>query len=444
MRRSFFFPVCAAVALVGASVAFAAVPVPPAGTPKHIDGREVVLALKKLLDANYVLPDVRPKFDAILDKGLASGRYDVSSPEQLANTINEDLGQVTPDKHLGVMYDPEQSKQLASAPPGAGADDATPTADDIAAATRRNSGLVQMRILPGNIRYLEIDGFVWAGDVTEHAYDDALRFLSGGDAVIIDLRRNGGGSPNAVRYLISHFLPANQPLMTFYMGSRRVDTTAALADLRAPRMVGKPLYVLTSNGSASAAEEFIGHVAGYKLGEIIGENSAGAGFRNEFFALPGGMLISISVGRAILASTGKDWEGVGIPPTTKTDVAKALEIAQVHALRRVAASAGPLKKVELEATATLLSAQIDPVKTALPLTAYAGAFGDRTIAEESGRLTFQRQGAPKHFLVATEPSQFVFEDDPMSRVRFKVEGGLVTALELLRSDGTTAQAARSK
>ena len=51
-------------------------------------------------------------------------------------------------------------------------------------------------------------------------------------------------------------------------------------------MVGKPLYVLTSGGTASAAEEFTGHVAGYKLGELIGENTAGAGFRNEFYPLP--------------------------------------------------------------------------------------------------------------------------------------------------------------
>ena len=88
--------------------------------------------------------------------------------------------------------------------------------------------------------------------------------------------------------------------------------------LRAPSLIGKPLYVLTSGGSASAAEEFIGHVAGYKLGELVGERTAGAGFRNEFFPLPGGMVISISVGQAILASTGKGWEAVGFTPDTVT------------------------------------------------------------------------------------------------------------------------------
>src|SRR3982750_302176 len=109
MRWSFLFPVCAAIALPPATAA--APETPAVSATKQINGREVVLAVKKLLDGNYVLSETRPKVDAILDKGLASGRYDVSTPEQLAETINADLGQVTPDKHLGVMYDPEQSKQ---------------------------------------------------------------------------------------------------------------------------------------------------------------------------------------------------------------------------------------------------------------------------------------------------------------------------------------------
>ena len=51
-------------------------------------------------------------------------------------------------------------------------------------------------------------------------------------------------------------------------------------------MVGKPLYVLTGGSSASAAEEFIGHVAGFKLGELVGETTAGAGFATSFSRFP--------------------------------------------------------------------------------------------------------------------------------------------------------------
>ena len=408
------------------------------------NGRRVASEVSRLLEGQYVISELRPKFAAVLSTSISSGRYDVSSPAELVNRLNEDLGTVTSDKHLAVMYDPVTSRDLAEAPKRADADDPPPTASEIVAARRRNHGLVQMKVLAGNIRYLETDGFVWAGEPTERAYDNAMAFLSDGDAVIIDMRKNGGGSPDAVRYLVSHFTTPNRPLMTFYMGSNRVDTTTTLANLRAPRMVGKPLYILTSNGSASAAEEFIGHVAGYKLGEIIGQPTAGAGFRNEFFGLPDGMIISISVGRAVLASTGKDWEGVGITPTTKVDADKALQVAEAHALRRIAQTASPERKAGLEAAAVLYAAQAEPVQTALPLAAYAGAFGDRTIAVESGQLTFQRQGAPKHNLVAIDPSQFVFEDDPMSRVRFTGAGGTATEFELLRSDGTTAKAVRSQ
>ena len=300
-----------------------------------------------------------------------------------------------------------------------------------------------MKLLPGNIRYLESRGFVWAGANSAKAYDNAMRFLRGGDAAIIDLRRNGGGSPDAVQYMISHFLAPNRPIVTFHMGSSRVNRLSSLATLPAGRMVGKPLYVLTSGNTASAAEEFVGHVAGFKLGEIIGENTAGAGFRNTFFPVPGGFLISVSVGRAVLASTGRDWEGVGIAPTTKVDVDKALEVARVHAMRRIAMTAAPDEKAALEAAATVLSAQVDPVPTALPLSAYAGTFGDRTVALENGKLVFQRSSGPKLAIIPIEANQFAFEDDPKARLNYAVAGNSTTGFELTRSDGSRVMVNRT-
>ena len=423
-----------------AALALAAVP----GSAAEINGRTVAAAVQKLLDQNYVLPEARPKFDAVLSRSIAAGRYDISDPNELVTRLNQDLHIVTPDKHLGVMYDPETSAKLAAAGPDAGADDAPPTADDIAAAQRRNSGLVQLKILPGNIRYLETDGFVWAGDVTERAYDDAMRFLSGGDAVIIDLRKNGGGDPYAVRYLVSHFLAPNTPLMTFHMGATRVDTTAALPKTIAPRMVGKPLYVLTSGGTASAAEEFTGHVAGYKLGELIGENTAGAGFRNQFYPLPDGLIISISVGQAILASTGKGWEGVGFAPGTAVPVDNALDVAEAHALKRIAATAAPDRKRALEVQAAMLLAKTVPVKTALPATAYAGDYGERAVRADGNSLTIERKGGATSKLVAIGPNEFAYENDPGATVTFDVSADRATALHLVRSDGSTAEGTRTQ
>jgi hypothetical protein len=270
-----------------------------------------------------------------------------------------------------------------------------------------------------------------------------MRFLKEGDAAIIDLRHNGGGSPEGVQYLVSHFMEPNRPLVTFHMGATQVDRLSTLPTLPAGRMVGKPLYVLTSGNTASAAEEFTGHVAGFRLGELIGETTAGAGFRNTFFPLPGGYLISVSVGRAVLASTGKDWEGVGIAPTTAVAPDKALEVAQVHALRRIAATASPGDKARFEGAAAVLAAQVDPVATALPLAAYAGSFGERKVSVEDGRLSYQREGGQKFALIAVGPNQFAFEDDPVTRVEYKVAGSAATGFDLLRGDGSRVEAQRT-
>ena len=77
-------------------------------------------------------------------------------------------------------------------------------------------------------------------------------------------------------------------------------------------------------------------------------------------------MISVSVGRAVLASTGKDWEGVGIAPTTKVDADKALDVAQVHALRRIAATAPADDKRRLEVQAALLDAKVKPSRDRAP------------------------------------------------------------------------------
>ncbi|NUT01633.1 MAG: S41 family peptidase [Sphingomonas sp.] len=411
--------------------------------PAKVDARAVVADVRRILNENYVLPELRPKLDAALAKGLADGHYDGLGPDALAEKINADLEAVAHDHHLGMHRDPKQAAELAARPQGAGDDDAPPSPEEIRFADRLNHGILQLKVLPGNIRYMETIGFFWGGQKTAEVYDNAMRFLKGGDAIIIDMRQNGGGSPDAVRYMISHFLEPNRPIVTFYMRGQEGDTWKSLDKLPAGRLTGKPLYVLLGGRSASAAEEFIGHVGGFKVGELVGETTAGAGYRNSFFPVSGGYVISVSVGRAILASTGKDWEKVGIAPTIKADQGKALEVAQMHALRKLALTATGRDKEVLEGSAQVLEAQLTPVATALPLPQYVGVYGVRHITSEGGKLSFQREGGPKTELVAVGANEFAFTSDPMQRVKFKVAGNSATELELIRGDGSRAVAARN-
>jgi hypothetical protein len=406
-----------------------------------LDARAAVAEVRRLIAENYVLPEKRAAIDAALAAALAAGRYDVADPQLLATRINEDLTVAARDKHLGISFDPAEAQQV-----GAHQDDHShdgPAFERMAQV--RNHGLTEMKVLEGNVRYLAVDGFVWTGAKTAEAYDTAMRFLKGGDAAIIDIRRNGGGSPLAVQYLISHFLEPDRHIVTFHMGGKaEADRLSSLKDLPAGRLTEKPLYVLASGNSASAAEEFAGHIHGFKAGELVGETTAGAGFRNSAYAVPGGFVLSVSVGRAVLASTGKDWEGVGIPPHVKVAPERALDVAHARAVKALAAGADGIEKPLFEGLAAVLAAKAERVAPALPLAAYAGLFGERTVSVENGRLYFQRAGGPKTGLVPLGANLFAFDDgDPLSRVSFAVAGNAASKLEIVRGDGSRVSSERT-
>jgi hypothetical protein len=259
-------------------------PVSAEATVDQTDAHAVVAEVRRILADRYVLPERRPALDAILARGLASGRYDGIDPATLADRISSDLAEAGNDKHLGFQYNPRQAALLAS--PATGGPPNPEAFRQMARAS--NHGVSELRVLPGNIRYMNYTGFMWTGPESAAALEQAMRFLSEGEAVIIDLRQNGGGSPQAVQYIVSHFLPPDRPLVEFHMGGQpEPDRLSTLAELPAGRMIGKPLYVLTSSGSASAAEEFTGHVAGFRLGELVGATTAGAAFRNQWVPVAG-------------------------------------------------------------------------------------------------------------------------------------------------------------
>src|SRR3954471_20908045 len=75
-------------------------PSPPPAAAAAVDAKAVVAEVRRLIAANYVLPDMRPKLDAALAAGLASGRYGVADPAVLAERLNADLAATGHDKHL--------------------------------------------------------------------------------------------------------------------------------------------------------------------------------------------------------------------------------------------------------------------------------------------------------------------------------------------------------
>jgi Peptidase family S41 len=342
-------------------------------------------------NALYVFPDMRPKIIARLEEGRRSGRYNVDDPHVFADRITRDLRDVAHDEHLALSVDPA-GYAAAVAPPESDSGEAAFTRRR---ALRDHHGVAELRVLPGNVRYVKITHFEWVPDETGAIYDDAMRFLKDGDAWIIDLRGNGGGTAAAPHYLLSHFLEPGTLDYTSLAGSAPPEQSRALDYVPAGRLRGKPLFVLIDGGVGSAAEAVAYDIQQFKLGELVGGTTVGAANNNKLLPIAPNFILSISYGRPVHALSGTNWEGVGVTPTVACPPAQALDVAQLLALTRLAAAPGvtPEVKAEYAWARVAVEARLHPVTfTPTQLHALAGRYGTASVGYGEIDVAF-RDGA---------------------------------------------------
>jgi len=358
--------------------------------------RAAIDAIAAAVRTKYVLPEGVPAIEKRLRDGLTSGRYDVETPGAFAERVTEDLRTSSGDGHMYLTVDPAQYA-LTSQAKGDPDSDPAVAAYWRRLAERSNHGLPEMRILPGNIRYLKVAGFRWVDDVSGPAYDAAARFLRDGDAIVIDLRGNGGGSHGAVHYLISHFLAPGTLELTLLEAGKPPFQSRAAGYLPAGRLTGRPLYVLIDGRTGSAAEAFAYDVQQFKLGTLIGAKTAGAANNNSFTPIAPGFMLSVSYGRPVHPVSQSNWEGTGVAPDVAVAPEQALETGQSLALAALAAraNADPADRADWEWARIGIEARLHPV--ALPveqLTPLTGSFGRNRIVLRDGALWLERADRP--------------------------------------------------
>jgi retinol-binding protein 3 len=426
----------------------------PAATA--VPASDVVSAARRIIAARYVLPDTAAKLDAALAAATAKGEFKGLSGEGLAQRINQVIRTVTADGHMSVRYAPPMpgaagpgpGPRLVLAPrpggpaQGPGPQPGTPglppeMAREIVLA---NGGVHKLELLPGNVRYLDYRGFMSGTPDAEAALAGAMAFLRGGDAIIIDLRRNGGGAVEAVAAMAGYFLKEGTPLMRF---ERRGEPGESSTAARAPfSLAGKPVYVLAGKGSFSAAEEFAAHVDAFGFAKLVGTATGGGSFNNELEPLPGGFVLSVSVGRAVHALTGKDWEGTGIKPAIQTSEETALDVALAEALQAVLAKTRPQERPSLERFSAFYTAKREARTANRPLASYAGQFGPLTFTVVGDRLMAASPGRPTAVLQALGPDRFANGNNPVQQWQFEFTDDTASAVSVSDPRGDLARLPR--
>jgi hypothetical protein len=372
-----------AVARTGTAIALT-----PAARSAAID--QIIGTIEK----GYVFPDRVPAIVARLKEGLTQ-RYDTADPSVFAERVTTDLRAASNDRHMYLNYAPDEFAAAGSAGTAGNDQKESPALAAIhrRTAIRANHGLARMDILPGNVRYLKITGFEWVDDQTGAAYDSTMRFLRDGDAVIIDLRGNGGGSHAAVRYLLSHFMDGDTLDMTFLQAGEPPSQSRTLEYLPAGRLKGKPLYVLIDHYVGSAAEAFAYDVQQFRLGTLIGATTAGAANNNRFSPIAPGFMLSVSFGRPVHPISQSNWEKNGVSPDVAIDPGLALDTAQSLALASLAArpnvDAGD--RADWQWARIAIDARLrPPVIAEAKLRSWTGVYGTNRIGFQNGGLTYQR------------------------------------------------------
>lgn len=293
--------------------------------------RALIDRIAKELTAHYVFPAKAEQMIAAVRRHLAQGDYDqVFDGPAFAEVLTQDLREVSHDLHLGVEF--ERS----------GPADPEPTREAQLAFVRSiNFGFGPIARLSGNVAHVVITRFPPAdGDEARDAIAALMTQVADADALLIDLRRNGGGHPDTVALVASYVFDA-KPVHLNDMYSR--DTNAiteswTVRDLRGTRFGGKkPVYVLTSKRTFSGGEELAYDLQSLRRAKLVGETTGGGAHPAGSRKLDDSFTIRVPWGRPINPITKTNWEGVGVVPDIAVSAEAALDEAHRRALQDLAA-----------------------------------------------------------------------------------------------------------
>jgi hypothetical protein len=405
---------------------------------------EIIDSVSTALLQTYIFLDVAQEMEEHLRQRLRDGAYDdVTTVPQFTEMLTQDLQSLSRDRHLLVGYVPPQMMARITSE-----EDAEDVERERAEAlARSNYNFKKIEIMPGNVGYLRFDSFVDASRSGPTAIA-AMNFLANTDALIIDLRYNGGGSPSLIQLIYSYFYDEPTHLNSFYV--RETDEWEQFwtqAHVEGPRMTDVDLYVLTSERTFSGAEEFSYNMKNLQRGTLVGDTTGGGAhpvnqrlFENLYVG------VALPYGRAVNPISGTNWEGVGVIPDVAVPAEEALDHAYLLAVRKLRENATNEAQVaSLEWVIDGLEAELNPVTlTEATLRSYVGRYGPRTLAFENGELWYRREGNPRMRAIPMTETLFRFDEIDYFRIEVVCdESGRPVKLVGYYDNGTTDESPRS-
>jgi hypothetical protein len=290
------------------------------------------------LNINYVFPEVAVAMTEILKTNLKNDKYSsLADPSELARQLTIDLREISKDKHLMVVYNPAIiARENALTDEDRANEEAEWARELVTHLKRDNYGFREIKILDGNIGYLDLREFVDPKYGSE-TLSTAMHFLKNTNTIIVDLRQNDGGSPEMVQLLASYFFSPQPVHLADHYNRPRNEVTESwtLSNVPGIRRPEVPVYILTSSKTFSAAEAFSYELKHLKRATIVGEKTAGGAHLTGSVIATDKFYLRIPQGRTTSSVTNANWEGIGVLPDIEVSAGDALKVAHTKALEVV-------------------------------------------------------------------------------------------------------------
>ena len=288
-----------------------------------------IAEIARLLETNYIFPDKAEQTGKYLREQLQTNQLAGDTIPEFAQSLTAAIQAVTNDKHLRVNPIPVAgtvpTKEQAIGYWQRSADQRRTT----------NEGFIEVKVLPNNIGYLDFRFFA-PPELGGSRADAAMQLLENTDAIIIDLRHNGGGNPAMVQYICSYFFDKKILLNSLYWRANdQTDEFWVLDEVNGKKRPDVPLFILTSKRTFSGAEEFTYNMQTRERATIVGETTGGGAHPGGGFVINDYYQMFIATGRAINPVTKTNWEGVGVIPDVQVSADEALDKALTLATEAV-------------------------------------------------------------------------------------------------------------
>jgi len=387
----------------------------------------IIRKITEVFNEYYPLPDVAADMMKAVNQKQKKGEYDpFNNIAKFTAQLTDDLRSISKDFHIRVSpYEKIPDDLLAEIKLGS---------------PDENYGFKKVELLTGNIGYLELLSFNNPKSAGPTAIA-AMNFLAHCDALIIDLRLNGGGDEAMAQFLSSYFFEKSTHLTDSYI--RKDDTTEQIWTqewVPGPKMTNIPIYILLSRFSYSSSELFSYQLQQLGKAVIIGEKTRGGAHGVKYMSFPElSINLKVPYERDINPYSKTNYIE-GIVPDVASPSEKALIVANREAAKKLLKTeADKEKRYRLEWILAGCEVDLNPITLDdSALSEYAGTYNNVAITRECGKLFLQRSGKGKQELVPMGDGLFKYQDpkEVQYRIRFKRdENGKVTALYDLDSDG---------